>query len=977
MFGFSALSEAPFSSDVEAQASLPVLSFPVGAIGASALGVYAIGRATDTTDAYDLQYVENGYWEVGYAEGDATAGVSQTASASASEVSVQVPVAVVTVGAISQAQAETVSLTPAESSATGAAEAVFDDLIEVGVNSPEPTTSAVTSATAQPPQITLSPPESTETGTAVAEATIPAISVFTPTARVDGIEVPDALGSITVSAPTANAGVPANGAGALTTVSIASPNGIGLLETIEVRGTVTIVTVTNPNGSILTLSLPDNASYNRNRSWILTETNQILQYHWSDGNVDTGLLELHSYDLSGNTSLLDSLNLIIGSLDAFDQENNCVIDFDDLATCRVRVSIQQSKRVYEYINIAVVGNAFANPYTGDTTNLVSAPNLFEDEVNSSSSAAYYYGAKSYQGILQDPYGYVDDALGLENSSRKWKIIRFYGNGSHKVGAIDYNSQTSQGTLNRYILLRTADAAFADSFYNSFVSDAPNTILYDANRQEEAEASFLDQVNATQTDIRFPSVAQEVQAEGFEIPVEPPATSFPATSTASIPSIAVSAPVAVATGEAFVFATATLPSITVGAPLTTETVVEIPIANPPITVSAPAATLAVTSTASAQLVVVTTTAPQATLSASSTAAATLVTITVSPAQSETTLDVLVEATLPAVSITAPETIEVVIEQVAIPQVTLTPAEATLSGSAVATYALVLIDASAPQATPTAAGNVDTAVVTVSVGVPGVNAVGTSGGTASASLPTVTVSTPEPTVLVSSSALPTIPQVTVVSPDADAVLDSLTEVIAGSTTLTATPQLVQEAAASSAGTASVFGSATAVALISGATQGTSQVAAAPTAVLEGATDQVDGTSVVSGSADRLKDVQGSAQGSTTLSSSCTIVKNATSSVATASAVSGTAEFTTNLQGSLATASTVSGILGQTRGVSGTIAGSATVSAIAFVTTPLIAGDVSELRTVTIAEDTPRVAIVQSDTIRYVAVFPDRSRTVRIIG
>lgn len=801
MLGFSALSEAPISATAEAQ--LPAVVVPVGAIGASPIGVYAIGRASITTGG--------------------VAVVNATATSTSNTLNVNAPAPAVLASSQGSATVGTIVVSPAVANASILA--VGSSTVgTVAVSVPTAAVSIVSQAFSQLPTITASSPEATPNSNASIAVGLPQIIVGTPLVNETVVE-------IVLDTPAISVAVPA----------------------VEVYIGTTLVTdfITRTTSDLYDQSVPfsleDPVVSNIEKRWLMRSLTTgvpgtinerfFAAYYTSAAAPYDHDINVYEVDSAGNLITGNPVNsrtfTVLGFLDRPEYDASVISTsgttwfstggviipyiIENFAGNLKSPTVQQ---MTFNINVTSNGDSLANT-ASQLGSSFYAPRLNGNQLTNKDFHSYGNndGAFPYYGVYdgREPELYLIWMFGAGATKQGWIT-----NGDGDVNEELYNTSTTSvwqtiidGFLDPANNFAIPDASGLSGLYSA----APNTSR-DNQGLLSQRLTFDNQVfelnKYVRVDLDRPNnptgvinVQPPLRSLALAIPVvsvtapqgttggaaigsatipvvaltSPQAISgafsnasaelpfvnvTPAASTATVsvvasavtPALTVVFPAAEATSTSI--AAVILPSITVGAPLTTETVVEIPIANPPITVSAPAATLAVTSTASAQLVVVTTTAPQATLSASSTAAATLVTITVSPAQTSLTLNALIEATLPVVTVTAPETIEVVVEQVALPQVTLTPAEATLSGSAVATYALVLVDASAPQATATAASTADTAVVTVSVGVPGVNAVGTSGGTASASLPTVTVSALEPTVLVSSSASATIPQVTVVAP-----------------------------------------------------------------------------------------------------------------------------------------------------------------------------------------------------------------------
>ena len=106
-------------------------------------------------------------------------------------------------GSIGASEVGAVTLTAAEASATGAAEATFADSIEVGLTAPQSSAGVAATASAASVTTNITSPEPSSTGTASASADTGTVNVVTPTSRVSGVEVPDAMPSIGVTAPQA------------------------------------------------------------------------------------------------------------------------------------------------------------------------------------------------------------------------------------------------------------------------------------------------------------------------------------------------------------------------------------------------------------------------------------------------------------------------------------------------------------------------------------------------------------------------------------------------------------------------------------------------------------------------------------------------------------------------------------------------------------------------------------------------------
>jgi len=211
MLGFSALSEAPISATAEAQAPLVVV--PVGAIGASPIGVYAIGQASVTTggEAGVNGSANADLPEITTASPEASVSASSTISIAAPEITVTAPEPTASGSAISEVQADTIALTPAESVATGAAEATFNDLIDVGITAPEETLSVGSLVSVQSNTITITAPEPNATG------------VISVTASADS-------NTVTVTAPEAQSSVDATASAPISETLVFPKRGQGFKE---------------------------------------------------------------------------------------------------------------------------------------------------------------------------------------------------------------------------------------------------------------------------------------------------------------------------------------------------------------------------------------------------------------------------------------------------------------------------------------------------------------------------------------------------------------------------------------------------------------------------------------------------------------------------------------------------------------------------------------------------------------------------
>lgn len=189
MSGLGAYSEDPTSATVEVAGPVATITRQVGAIGASAIGVYAVGRASVETpdNNYLDQYVENGFWESGYAEGDFDAltqpKVDRAPEVELPTVTLLTPAVAVTIGVVAEPL-------PVKALAT---------------EEPTVTVEADAFAEEQLPLLTVVSPETTSSGDAAAAyANLADTGTIAPyaTAQVNQ-EIEVSLGTLALSAPDA------------------------------------------------------------------------------------------------------------------------------------------------------------------------------------------------------------------------------------------------------------------------------------------------------------------------------------------------------------------------------------------------------------------------------------------------------------------------------------------------------------------------------------------------------------------------------------------------------------------------------------------------------------------------------------------------------------------------------------------------------------------------------------------------------
>ena len=381
----------------------------------------------------------------------------------------------------------------------------------------------------------------------------------------------------------------------------------------------------------------------------------------------------------------------------------------------------------------------------------------------------------------------------------------------------------------------------------------------------------------------------------------------------------------AADDPFVYTETSTPSVTASANITVSDL-------PTINITAPTAGSASNGTAQPSGATVSIAAPSASASLDATATASGVTLSLSAPAASVSVEATAQATGVTVSTSSPV--------------------ASASGTATAQATGQTITVSAP-ATSAEIGDSATATgVTVDVAAPVVSASGTA--TATATLPTVSVT----------------------SPAALITTDTETDDITGTSTASGSLLLIQSGAASVTGTTSVSGAVTQIASASGSVSATATVSGEGT-TLQDIEGSVTGSATTSAEASLLKDAACSSTGSTNLSASCTIVKDVGSTVSGTATASASIETYILFSGSTEATASTSASLDIVFGLAGTVESSATLTASAFVTTPLVAGDISPFRTITIPADPPSVVTVHSDRIRYALIFPERRRYIRIVS
>lgn len=684
---------------------------------------------------------------------------------------------------------------------------------------------------------------------------------------------------------------------------------------------------------------------------------------WSEGPNSNNYYYIQwGFDQSGNLEMQDFFQYMsFADVLTGGQINNSVLIHGDLEQHPSYNGDLQLYTAYSETKTTTTGSVTAGDYlllnTTYFTNVssgnptVSASSNFTDTMFTRGRVSGTYSSNqnfvSAWGNAAWVYPWRGD---WSNRSRQNYFIYSYKVGSNYyvdlVAAdgtvINVTTTTSESTAD------TSATNFQNGTYTNYVYENHFTDDSTTYKNLAAESQLLTN-NVLQTEIDVEIDYHTLDTGWQQVEVTSPAGSAGQNGSASASGVTVS--VTSPTVGSEVTASPSLPTITVGSPLVYETVVEVPLQTPAVSVSSPSATASADASASASLVVVTVVDPTVSASGSSVASSTLVSISVSPAQPLAGVSVTASASIPSVTVTAPTTGEEVVDLVSLPEITLTPAEASVTGGATAFYALVLIDAAAPTSTATA------------------------DSTASSTLPTISVASPTATLEVDSTASSSLPTVSVTVPTAKVELDTATDDVDGTSTVTGTAGLINPASLSISGSSTVSGSVTLSNAVTASATSSATTSSSAGLILP-STSSSTGQATTTGFVTRIQESSVSITGSTNVSASCTIVKDADSVVTASSTVSGVVTLQNSGEGQSSSSATTSGSIGQLLGFGNTTStGSATVSADAFVTAPLIADDVSPLRTITISDDIPRVTVIAQDSIALVRVYSEPPRRIRI--
>ena len=1082
MFGFKAFSEAPISAEVEAQATVIE---NVGAIGASAIGVHAIGRATTQTAGVST--------------------VSATASASIPAITLTSSAPTVTVSSTASATAATITVT-----------------------SPAPTATATTSVTASATAatITVTSPASTAGVAAVASATLPSVTLTAPepTPKVIVTTVGTYRNIITTERYT----------GTPTSVSLSLPT-----------GTFSVPSSASTFYSSFTLTSGYDKYYvDWTNRWVVaighgapTTTSNTT------GTTDYWRI-IWGFDDYGNLSM-QKINRYIGfgSVETQGQITNSIFIHGDLADAAVLAGnghvggadvvvytvIESPKSTTDSSGAAgdyliLHSTAFSNVSSGSPStttrvnysdtylqrNRVGAVNSFSpnyvsawgtnawvypwrgDWSNRSRENYFVYsykvGSNYYVDLVSEDGTVINVTTTTTESTADASAANFqngtYTNYVHQShftddGAFYKGLAATSQLLTNSILVPEIDVEVEYHTIDTSWQEISITSPAGIARQDRTASATLPTVTVSSPQPTTGGNSTGAGAVGtVSISTASPTVSISSTASAALATVSVTSPASTASGTASRTASASIPSITVGAPLVGETVVEIPLPTPSVTISSPAVQPVINSTASATAPSVTVTTPQASVSLGIGVNVTLPSITVNaPAPSVSssstvsldlhkasqTFTVTVQSTaygnkyyidgvqqaslslheegtyrfdlsdssvsnhplrfsttsngthnsgtqyttgvtvvgtagssgayveivvtsstpdlyyyctnhsgmggsiafssdftqvpfiLPLSAAAATLKIDSVAEAQAA-SVTLTAAEASATGGAVATFAdSIEVGITAPAPTITVSSTItitDTPTITISSPSP-------SGDiTANTSLPSITVTTPagSATADFDATASASLPTITITSPTGSAIADTETDDVDGSSTATGSGVLLAKGESSLNATATA--SSTEVLQANGA-------------------GSLVGQSTATAVGGILRSGAASVSGSTNASASCTILKDVGSTVNATSTCSGTGLSLLNSSSSVDASSTCSGLAVRELGALATVSSTSTIVASSFVLTPLVAGDVNKLTTITIPADHPRVVTVFADTRRFLTVQSDRPRLIRIMA
>ena len=658
MFGFKAFSEAPISAEVEAQATVIE---NVGAIGASAIGVNAIGRATTQTTT--------------------VAGTSATASASIPAITVSSPAPTATVSVTGSASVPAITLTsPAPTvtvSSTASATAAT-----ITVTSPAPTVSAGVTASAASSTVTVTSPAPTATSSAT--ATVSDLSsddvttTFTPPVSIDFSEVNDSFSSDTRITRTVDLSD-----SSISDVTIYP----GLTNSLPASTSITVsATQAGSSADAGTYQIPSVASayvsgyhlVNWDQKWIF---NAVKAKRTSGSNPDSTNkthFMIHTFNDAGQLTLHKFYRLTdtVSNDAGYTGFQRTFID----GSVSVHPAIPTGNGRYHIIrpyfytvsanSTSTIGvqihtiHGYDSPYPTISKYLTTANTGFSlgnlsynngTVVNVSSWSGYAlpwrgdWGSRSRQNYYVVSYQETPSTVTsyyLKLLAENGDVISVNQTTSASDHATEADKFTDGTTYPNLILglgnidtfdnddLRLEARAKSNRsypFYNTYgVQDNARTVTADIDADVNRTASLALTVSAPQPALASNAIATASPGT-VSLSAPSPTLSVSSTASAALITVSVTAPTVTATSTASATASASIPSITVGVPLVNETVVEIPLPTPAISVSSPAPQATSTSTASATVPSVTVTTPQVSATSASTASATVPAITVtSPA-----------------------------------------------------------------------------------------------------------------------------------------------------------------------------------------------------------------------------------------------------------------------------------------------------------------------------------------------------------
>lgn len=647
MFGFKAFSEAPISAEVEAQTTVVVVE-NVGAIGASAIGVHAIGRATTTVVGGTSATASASIPAITVSSPAPTATVSVTGSASVPAITLTSPAPTVTVSSTASATAATITVTsPAPTVSAGVTASAASSTVTV--TSPASTASASVTATAS---------DATTVTTTSADARPEAVQVtdfFNADTRITKTQRSQGIASLTLTLPTT----------IVVDASVATDASDAGTYTANYANTVPFRLVNWDYQWVLS------ASHGKRSSDTINKYNLHVHTFDSSGNLTLIYFQKHylSLNASGGATGNDEGHAIRGAvfMDSSIEAHSAASGADYYAFVPVFTNVGPGSDVGKYATVDVIGIQNYNSKSPTITTTRSASGQtsitlggFEGKLSSSTTDIVPIGIANWKHsestVNRSRIPWRGD---WSTRSRQNYILWSYRQGSsgsytyylkllaENGDIITVNSTTNQSAHTTEANKFTDGSTYPNLLADNTFSNGTSALEKKAERNQSLSGTFANLHSDIDADVnRTASLALTVSAPEpalasnaiasaspgtVSLSAPSPTLSVSSTASAALVTVSVTAPTVTATSTASATASASIPSITVGVPLVNETVVEIPLPTPAISVSSPAPQATSTSTASATIPSVTVTTPQVSATSASTASATVPAITVtSPA-----------------------------------------------------------------------------------------------------------------------------------------------------------------------------------------------------------------------------------------------------------------------------------------------------------------------------------------------------------